>query len=79
MQFAPCLLEAASESAANMTLKDSSRPHRKSVAFSEGATMMDGNGAVTEVNGHSDQTTAENHTLGDFASEAIIPHDAKGV
>ncbi|KAI4139512.1 MAG: hypothetical protein L6R39_006259 [Caloplaca ligustica] len=43
---------------------ESAPPHRKSVAFSEGATIVDGNGEVTEVNGHSDQNTAENHTLG---------------
>ncbi|KAI4200708.1 MAG: hypothetical protein LQ350_003725 [Teloschistes chrysophthalmus] len=38
-------------------------PHRKSVAFSEGATIVDSSGGVTEVNGHSDQTSAENHTV----------------
>ncbi|KAL8927006.1 MAG: hypothetical protein Q9208_002551 [Pyrenodesmia sp. 3 TL-2023] len=43
---------------------ESTRPQRKSVAFSEGATIVDGNGDVTEVNGHSNQNTAENHTLG---------------
>ncbi|KAI4089397.1 MAG: hypothetical protein LQ344_005399 [Seirophora lacunosa] len=43
---------------------ESARPQRKSVAFSEGATVVDGNGAVTEINGHSNGNTAENHTLG---------------
>ncbi|KAL9008817.1 MAG: hypothetical protein Q9173_006094 [Seirophora scorigena] len=43
---------------------ESARPQRKSVAFSEGATIVDGNGAVTEINGHSNGNTAENHTLG---------------
>ncbi|KAI4106402.1 MAG: hypothetical protein L6R37_002200 [Teloschistes peruensis] len=42
---------------------ESARPHRKSVAFSEGATIVDSSGGVTEVNGHSDQTSAENHTV----------------
>ncbi|KAL8668619.1 MAG: hypothetical protein Q9168_006760 [Polycauliona sp. 1 TL-2023] len=41
-----------------------SRPQRKSVAFSEGATVVDSNGNMTEVNGHSNQTSAENHTKG---------------
>ncbi|KAI4270503.1 MAG: hypothetical protein LQ337_006634 [Flavoplaca oasis] len=43
---------------------ESARPQRKSVAFSEGATVVDGNGNTTEVNGHSNQTSAENHTKG---------------
>ncbi|KAL8707740.1 MAG: hypothetical protein Q9220_007260 [cf. Caloplaca sp. 1 TL-2023] len=43
---------------------DSARPQRKSVAFSNGATVVEGNGDVTEVNGHSNQTSAENHTMG---------------
>ncbi|KAL8805036.1 MAG: hypothetical protein Q9223_005437 [Gallowayella weberi] len=43
---------------------DSARPQRKSVAFSEGATIVDSNGNSTEVNGHSTQTSAENHTKG---------------
>ncbi|KAL9032645.1 MAG: hypothetical protein Q9180_006384 [Flavoplaca navasiana] len=43
---------------------ESARPQRKSVAFSEGATVVDGNGNMTEVNGHSNQTSAENHTKG---------------
>ncbi|KAK4697749.1 translation initiation factor 2 subunit 2, partial [Lecanoromycetidae sp. Uapishka_2] len=36
--------------------------HRKSVAFSEGTTVVDENGAVTEVNGTSAKTSAESHT-----------------
>lgn len=47
--------------------QESARPHRKSVAFSEGATIVDSSGGVTEVNGHSDQTSAENHTVGELA------------
>ncbi|KAL8911838.1 MAG: hypothetical protein Q9172_007600 [Xanthocarpia lactea] len=43
---------------------DSTRPQRKSVAFSDGATVVDSNGNTTEVNGHSNQTSAENHTIG---------------
>lgn len=42
--------------------------HRKSVAFSEGTTVVDGNGEVTEVNGTSDKTSAESHTASEFAS-----------
>jgi len=42
--------------------------HRKSVAFSEGSTVVDGNGEVTEVNGTSDKTSAESHTASEFAS-----------
>ena len=38
------------------------RKPRKSVAFSEGATVVDSNGDVTEMNGTSDKTTAERHT-----------------
>ncbi|EEH19277.1 hypothetical protein PABG_01596 [Paracoccidioides brasiliensis Pb03] len=37
------------------------RKHRKSVAFSEGTTIMDANGAISEAN-HADKTTAEKHT-----------------
>ncbi|MCJ1279300.1 hypothetical protein MMC21_007124 [Puttea exsequens] len=36
--------------------------HRKSVAFSEGTTVVDGNGEVTEVNGHAENHSAESHT-----------------
>ncbi|MCJ1311906.1 hypothetical protein MMC25_005579 [Agyrium rufum] len=39
------------------------RKPRKSVAFSDGATIMDANGDVTETNGTSeDKSTAESHT-----------------
>ena len=38
------------------------RKARKSVAFSEGTTVMDSNGDVTEMNGTSDKSTAESHT-----------------
>lgn len=40
------------------------REHRKSVAFSEGTTVVDANGDVTEVNGTSDKTSAESHSAG---------------
>ena len=45
-------------------MQEATRPQRKSVAFSEGATIVDGDGNTTEVNGHSNQTSAENHTVG---------------
>ena len=38
------------------------RKPRKSVAFSEGATIVDSNGDITETNGTSDKTTAESHS-----------------
>ncbi|QVM09386.1 hypothetical protein D8B26_004047 [Coccidioides posadasii str. Silveira] len=37
------------------------KKHRKSVAFSEGATVMDANGSITEA-GHVTKSTAEKHT-----------------
>ena len=40
----------------------SSRPQRKSVAFSEGTTIVDGSGVVREVNGTSNKQSAESHT-----------------
>lgn len=40
----------------------SSRQQRKSVAFSEGTTVVDGNGNVTEMNGTSRKQSAESHT-----------------
>ena len=51
----------------NLHMKDvlnSERKPRKSVAFSEGTTVVDSNGDVTEMNGTSDKTTAESHTAG---------------
>jgi len=38
------------------------RKQRKSVAFSEGATIVDENGGVTNTNGHSDKNSAESHS-----------------
>ena len=35
---------------------------RKSVAFSEGTTIVDSNGDVMETNGMQDKTTAESHS-----------------
>ncbi|KAL9598106.1 MAG: hypothetical protein Q9179_004031 [Wetmoreana sp. 5 TL-2023] len=55
---------------------ESARPQRKSVAFSEGATVVDGNGNTTEVNGHSNQTSAENHSVA--SPDTAAPAD-KGV
>lgn len=42
----------------------SERKPRKSVAFSEGTTIVDSNGEVTETNGTSDKTSAESHSAG---------------
>lgn len=53
------------------SVQESARPQRKSVAFSEGATVVDSNGNMTEVNGHSNQTSAENHTKGKSAGLPI--------
>ena len=36
--------------------------NRKSVAFSEGTTVVDGNGEVKEMNGTTEKTSAESHT-----------------
>ena len=44
------------------------REPRKSVAFSEGATVVDANGGVTEINGTSEKTSAESHTAGMFSN-----------
>ncbi|KAI9826669.1 MAG: hypothetical protein M1819_007303 [Sarea resinae] len=38
------------------------RKPRKSVQFSDGTTIVDGNGEVTEANGTSDKETAESHS-----------------
>jgi translation initiation factor 2 subunit 2 len=38
------------------------KPKRKSVAFSEGATIVDGHGQITEVNGTGEKSTAESHS-----------------
>ena len=38
------------------------RKPRKSVAFSDGATVVDVNGDVTEMNNTNDRSTAESHT-----------------
>lgn len=40
------------------------RKPRKSVAFSEGTTVVASNGDISEVNGTSDKTTAESHGPG---------------
>lgn len=52
-------------------VQESARPQWKSVAFSEGATVVDSNGNMTEVNGHSNQTSAENHTKGKSAGTSL--------
>lgn len=38
------------------------KKHRKSVAFSEGTTIMDANGAISEASHSDDKTTAERHS-----------------
>jgi len=40
----------------------SEKKHRKSVAFSEGTTIMDANGTISEANHGVDKTTAEKHS-----------------
>ncbi|KAK3170597.1 hypothetical protein OEA41_002678 [Lepraria neglecta] len=44
------------------------REPRKSVAFSEGATVVDANGGVTEINGTSEKASAESHSVGKVAT-----------
>ena len=39
---------------------------RKSVAFSEGTTIVDGDGEVTQVNGTSQKTSAESHSTSTY-------------
>lgn len=48
--------------------------HRKSVAFSEGATIMDANGEITETSHVEDKVTAEKHSAGKFA---VLPYYRK--
>ena len=45
------------------------RTPRKSVAFSEGHTVVDANGDITEMNGTSDKTTAESHSTGELIQQ----------
>lgn len=53
------------------------RKPRKSVAFSEGTTVVDSNGDVTENNETSDKVTAESHsTSACFSLVKIAPHDS---
>ena len=48
--------------------------HRKSVAFSDEHTIVASNGEVTEVNGSGtpDKTSAESHSVGEFACDRHI-------
>lgn len=41
------------------------RPARKSVNFSEGTTVVHGNGEIEETNGTHDNATAESHSTGE--------------
>ena len=43
------------------------KEHRKSVAFSEGTTVLNSDGEVTKVNGTSDKASADSHTTGGCA------------
>ncbi|KAF1812397.1 eukaryotic translation initiation factor 2 beta subunit [Eremomyces bilateralis CBS 781.70] len=54
------------------------RPKRKSVAFSEGATIVDTDGQVTEMNGHTEKTTAESHSHPSPSSNPTVPNGAAG-
>lgn len=48
------------------------KPKRKSVAFSEGTTIVDGNGEVTEMNGAGgDKETAQSHGTSDPAVDEV--------
>ncbi len=49
--------------------------HRKSVAFSDEHTIVASNGEVREVNGTGmpDKTSAESHSIGEFACDSLIP------
>ncbi|MCJ1393314.1 hypothetical protein MMC18_006186 [Xylographa bjoerkii] len=49
------------------------RKARKSVAFSEGTTIVDSNGDITEMNGTSDRTTAESHSTRKFQDPTRTP------
>ena len=53
------------------------RNSRKSVAFSEGHTIVDANGDVTEMNGNSDKTTAESHSVGELTQQEQCGPDGK--
>lgn len=53
-----------------MLQEEVERKPRKSVAFSEGATIMDANGEVTEAP-HVEKNTAESHTAGMFRFSSI--------
>ena len=48
----------------------SERKPRKSVAFSEGTTIVGSNGEVTETNGTSDKSSAESHSTS-MSSEVL--------
>lgn len=48
------------------------KPKRKSVAFSEGTTIVDSNGDVTSMNGVGEKSTAESHSAeGDAAVDEV--------
>ncbi|KAI9881606.1 MAG: hypothetical protein M1830_000170 [Pleopsidium flavum] len=51
----------------------SERKPRKSVAFSEGTTIVDSHGEITETNGTSDKSSAEHHSA---ASTGEVPTEA---
>jgi hypothetical protein len=53
----------------NITLQDApttERKSRKSVAFSEGTTVMDENGEISQAVAGEDKTTAMKHTNGEL-------------
>lgn len=56
-----------------MTAESKERKPRKSVAFSEGTTIVDENGDVTENNETSDKTTAEAHSTPGMLSLLHLP------
>lgn len=57
----------------------SERKPRKSVAFSEGATIVDSNGEVTESNDvNGSKSTAESHASGEVAHLLWVRHGLTG-
>lgn len=55
------------------------KPKRKSVAFSEGTTVVDSEGQITEMNGGGEKNTAESHSAegdGDAAVDEVTVRSA---
>ena len=50
------------------------KDHRKSVAFTDGATIVSSDGEVTKVNGTSEKESAESHTAGKCTMRITLLH-----